>query len=187
MKSRKHLLYSLLTVVCLFSSICSFSQGSLIPLNDTVQLHATPVNNGDTILIQFASGGYVMNNKTFRQYNDTYRKFQNGDPATKTLIATYEKLTSKQDSMVRAREADYNELKKNFDALVSTTSGFVDRTDSRIVSIGTTIDTVTRQLTNVSLLLDDALKKLKHENLVKWKWGVGGFTVGVVVTAVVFL
>lgn len=174
-----------LTIFCiLLSSVC-FSQSRLREMKDSTGLHSYLVVRGDTLLINFDSA-YLLNRKTFKLYQDTYKKVQNGNPAMENLFANYEGLIALQDSMLKSKEAYYQSLKSNFDSLVTYSNHFVDKTALNISAIDQSLSTATSQINNIKTLLDQSLDKLKKENRQRIKLAVGGFTVGVGVTAIVF-
>ena len=175
----------LLTAVLLLVAPTAFSQ-QWIEMNDSTGLHSYSVQNGDTVLIKFDSA-FVLNKRTFNLYRDTYKRVQKGDPATKKLLDDYEALVALQDSMLKAKEAYYQQLKNNFDTLVQASNTFLNKTDVNISFINQSLTNAENQINNIKILLDSSLAKLEQVNKQKWKAAIGGFAVGVGVAAIVFL
>lgn len=182
-KSLFHLLFIIAAI--LFSASC-FSQSQIVEMKDSTGLHSYSVFQGDTVLIRYDSA-YVLNKKTFKLFQDNYKKVQSGNPALKSLLENYENLIALQDSMLKSKEAYYQGLKSNFDSLVSHSNNFVDKTALNINAIDQSLSNATNQLNSIKSLLNDSLDKLRKENRQRIKLAVGGFTVGIGVAALVFL
>ena len=175
----------LVSVATLCSSSC-FSQTQITEIKDSTGLRSYAVVRGDTLLIRYDSA-YVLNKKTFRLYQENYRRVQNGNPSQKKLLEEYENLISLQDSMLKAKEEYYQGLKSNLDSLVTHSNRFVNKTDLNITAINQSLTNATGQLNNIKTLLDASLEKLKLENKQKLKWAFKGFGVGVGIAAITFL
>lgn len=181
-----HLFHLLLVIVALFLSPVCFSQAQFVDMKDSTGLHSYSIVRGDTVSISYDSA-FVLNKKTFKLYQDNYKRVQNGNPSLKALLVNYENLIALQDSMLKSKEAYYQGLKSNFDSLVSHSNNFVDKTASNINAIDQSLSNATNQINNIKTLLNDSLDKLKKENRQRLKLAAGGFTVGIGVAALVFL
>ncbi|MCW3108334.1 MAG: hypothetical protein JWQ09_2840 [Segetibacter sp.] len=182
----KHLFHLLLVIAGIFLSTVCFCQGQVVEMKDSTGLHSYSIVRGDTVYISYDSA-YVLNKKTFKLFQDNYKRVQNGNPSLKGLLENYENVIALQDSMLISKEAYYQGLKSNFDSLVSHSNNFVDKTALNISAIDQSLSTATNQLNNIKTLLDDSLDKLKKENRQRLKLVVGGFTVGIAAAALVFL
>ncbi|MDB5207589.1 MAG: hypothetical protein JWR72_2664 [Flavisolibacter sp.] len=186
MQTSKYLVYLLLVAtVTLLSSVC-FSQSQIMEMKDSIGLRSYGKGRGDTILIQLDSA-FILNKKTFKLYQDTYKRVQAGNPQAKKMVEEYERLVALQDSMLKEKEVYYQGLKSSFDSLATGSNDFLKRTDVNITAINQSLSNATGQLNNIKVLLDDSLDKLKLVNKQKFKWAVGGFTVGIGVASLVFL
>lgn len=186
MKVAKLLHCSLATLTGVFLSLASFAQSTITAVTDSAGLNTYSALRGDTLVIGYDSA-YILNKRTFRLYKDNYIRVQNRDPSTKKLLEEYEKLVALQDNMLKVKEDYYQGLKSNFDSLASTATTFLDRTDTNINFINTSLANVTGQINNIKSLLDSSLTKLKQENRQRIKIAIGGFTVGIGVAALIFL
>jgi len=173
-------------VIAIVAASHCFAQNTITTVNDSTGLHSYSAFKGDTLLIAYDSA-FIMNKFTHKLYRDNYLRVQNKDASTKSLITNYENLIQLQDSMLKAKEVYYQQLKTNFDSLVTTSTTFADRTDANVTAINTSLATVTQQLNHVNALLDDSLEKLKKQNQQKLKVALGGFAVGVGITGLIFL
>jgi hypothetical protein len=182
----KNQLAGLLVVMGLLPSSVCFSQAHTIEMKDSTGLRSYAVMRGDTLVILYDSA-YLLNKKTFRLYQDNYKRVQNGNPSQKKLLEEYENLVALQDSMLKAKEEYYQGLKSNLDSLVTHSNRFVDKTDINITAINQSLSSATGQLNNIKTLLDSSLEKLRLENKQKLKWAIKGFTVGIGVAAITFL
>jgi hypothetical protein len=167
-------------------SFPSFSQRAAIELKDSAGLRTYSVGKGDTVLVGYDSA-YILNRRILKLYQDTYKRVKDGNPAQKKLVEEFEHLVAFQDSMLKEKEEYYQGLKTNFDALVSTSNRFADRTETNIAAINQSLANASNQLVSIKSLLDDSLNKLKQENRKKFKWAMGGFVVGVGVGSIIFL
>jgi len=138
------------------------------------------------VVVEFDSD-YVLNKRTFKLYQDNYKRVQKGDPSVKKLLADYEALIALQDSMLKAKEAYYQQLKTNFDTLVQASNTFLNKTDVNINVINQSLFNATNQLNSIKTLLDSSLEKLKDVSRQKFKAAVSGFAVGVGVATIIFL
>ena len=175
-----------MTVITVFISSFCFAQNPITVVDDSTGLRSYSALKGDTLLIAYDSA-FILNKITYKLYRENYTRVLNKNTSTKNLIEKYESLLNLQDSMMKAKEEYYQQLKNNFDSLSSTSSSFADRTDVNIQAINTSLTTVTGQLNNIKVLLDDSLEKLKKQNQQRIKIAIGGFAVGVVITGLVFL
>jgi hypothetical protein len=162
------------------------SQNGVIAMKDSTALRSYSATRGDTLYIAYDSA-YVLNKRTFKLYQDNYKRVQAGNPSLKKLLDEYENLIALQDTMLKEKERYYQGLKSNFDSLLVSSNRFADRTDVNITTINQSLSTATNQINNIKVLLDDSLKKLNQESRKKFKWALGGFTVGVGVASVAFL
>jgi hypothetical protein len=185
MQITTYLPHLLLTVICFYISPFCYGQSRLLELKDSTGLRSYSIFKGDTLLISYDSA-YVLNKKTFKLFQDNYKRVQSGNIAFKPLLASYENVISLQDSMLKSKEAYYQQLKSNFDSLVTHSNGFVDKTALNITSIDQSLSNASNQLNNIKSLLDDSLDKLKTVNRQRLKLVIGGFTVGLGVAAVIF-
>lgn len=176
----------LLIAACHFLVVTGHSQNTLIEMKDSTGLHSYAVQNGDTVLIKFDSA-FVLNKRTFKLYQDNYKRVQKGDPSVKKLLDEYEALIAMQDSMLKAKEAYYQQLKTNFDTLVQASNTFLNKTDVNINVINQSLFNATNQLNSIKGLLDSSLEKLKDVSRQKFKAAVSGFAVGVGVATIIFL
>ena len=186
MPTIKFLFHHLLIVTGILFSSASFSQRQISEMSDSTGLRSYSVVKGDTVLIGYDSA-YVLNKKTFKLFQDNYKRVQSGNPSLKSLLENYENLIALQDSMLKSKEAYYQGLKSNFDSLVSHSNNFVDKTAVNINAIDQSLSTATNQLNSIKSLLNDSLDKLRKENRQRMKLAVGGFTVGIGVAALVFV
>lgn len=184
MQITKHLLRLLLAVEGLLLSAVCFSQ-SQIEMKDSTGLHSYSTVRGDTVLIGYDSA-YVLNKKTFKLFQENYKRVQNGNPSLKPLLDNYENVIALQDSMLKSKEGYYQQLKANFDSVITHSNTFIDKTSSNISSIDQSLSNATNQLNNIKSLLDDSLDKLKSVNRQRIKLAVGGFVVGIGVAAILF-
>ena len=180
---RLHFPYLTLLAGLLISSVC-FSQGR--EMTDSIGLHSYLATRDDTLLIRYDSA-FLLNKKTFRLYQDTYKKVQTGNLSNQKILVAYDSLVGLQDRMLKAKEADYQGLKKNLDSLVTASNTFVNRTDVNVTAINQSLTKAEGNLTNIKALLDDSLEKLKQENRQRLKIAVKGFVVGLGVGSLVFL
>jgi hypothetical protein len=155
-------------------------------VNDSTALRSYAVVRGDTLLIRYDSA-FILNKKTFKLYQETYKRVQAGNPQVKKLVDEYEALLALQENMFKEKEAYYQGLKTNFDSLAVHSNDFVKRTDVNITTINQSLSNATGQLNSIKVLLDDSLDKLKLQSRQKLKWAVGGFTVGIGVASLIFL
>lgn len=177
-------LQGILLLAGTFLSIRSFSQGR--EMNDSLGLRAYLATRDDTLLIRYDSA-YLLNKKTFRLYQDNYKRVQSGNLSNQKVIVAYDSLVNLQDRMLKAKEADYQFLKRNFDSLVTASNMFVNRTDVNVTAINQSLTKAEGNLNNIKSLLDDSLEKLKAENKQRFKIALKGFVVGVGVASLVFL
>lgn len=155
-------------------------------MNDSLGLRAYLATRDDTLLIRYDSA-FLLNKKTFRLYQDTYKKVQTGNLSNQKILVAYDSLVALQDQMLKAKEADYQFLKKNFDSLVVVSNTFVNRTDVNVNAINQSLTKAEGNLSNIKALLDDSLEKLKAENKQRLKIAVKGFVVGISAATLVFL
>jgi hypothetical protein len=179
-------LHLLLVIACILFSAECFSQSQLVEMKDSTGLHSFSVVRGDTVYISYDSG-YVLNKRTFKLFQDNYKRVQSGNPSLKALIQNYESVIALQDTMLKNKEAYYQGLKANFDSLVTHSNTFVDKTSSNINAIDQSLSNATNQLNTIKSLLDDSLERLRKENRQRLKLVAGGFTIGIGVAALVFL
>ncbi len=169
-----------------FISTKSFCQ-TITAYDDSTSLTAyTILRNDDPLVIKYDTA-YILNKKTYKLYNDNFLKIRNSNLATKNLMIAYENLNALQDSMLRTKEAYYQGLKANFDSVTNSTNNFVNKTEVNIRSIDNSITNATGQLNNIKESIDKSLELLKKQNKQKIKLIAGGFTVGVVVTGLIFI
>jgi len=184
MKSPNRLRYALfLFFLISLSSVC-FSQGR--EMKDSTGLRAYLATRDDTLLIRYDSA-YLLNKTTFTVYQEAYKRVRNGNLSNQKVLLAYDSLVSLQDRMLKAKESDYQFLKKNFDSLVTASNTFVNRTDVNVMAINQSLTKAEGNLTNIKALLDDSLQKLKAENKQRLKIAVKGFVVGIGVASLVFL
>ena len=155
-------------------------------MNDSLGLRAYLATRDDTLLIRYDSA-YLLNKKTFKLYQDNYKRVQSGNLSNQKVIVAYDSLVNLQDRMLKAKEADYQFLKKNFDSLATASNTFVNRTDVNVTAINQSLTRAEGNLNNIKALLDDSLEKIKAENKQRLKIAVKGFVVGVGVASLVFL
>ena len=155
-------------------------------MTDSIGLRAYLATRDDTLFIRYDSA-YLLNKKTFHLYQDNYKRVQSGNLSNQKVLLAYDSLVSLQDRMLKAKEADYQFLKKNFDSLVTASNTFVNRTDVNVTAINQSLTRAEGNLNNIKALLDDSLEKLKAENKQRLKIAVKGFVVGVGVASLVFL
>lgn len=180
-------LFKIVLLSCsLFLCTVCFSQSKIIEINDSTGLHSYAVLRGDTLSVIYDTA-YILNGKTFKLLQDNYKRVQNGNPELKGLFANYDALIDLQDSMLKSKEMYYQQLKGSFDSLVGNTTTFVKRTDMNINTINQSLSNATTELNSVKSLLNDSLNKLKQENKQKFKLAVGAFTVGIGISALIFL
>ncbi|BAV07705.1 hypothetical protein SAMN05421788_10354 [Filimonas lacunae] len=155
-------------------------------IKDSISLQARLFTRGDTVVVGMDSA-YIANKKTYKLLLDTYKRMQNQQPAYIQAFKEYENLTALQDSMLKAKEGYYKQLKAAFDSLNIHTNSFINRTDVNVNKIDQSLDKATENLNNIKLAIDSSLVKLKDQNKHKVKLAVGGFVIGVGVTALIFL
>jgi hypothetical protein len=145
------------------------------------------VNKGDTVIITCNSGAYILNQNVL----DNYRKALQNNRNYSEAIQTYAALNNTQDSMIEDQARRFNELKSKFDSLGNNTGQFLTITQSSLGQLSDTLSAVAVSLNQTKQLLFETQKLLETEKENKWKdrlrWGVGGFTVGLVATTVVYL
>ncbi|HEX8278797.1 MAG TPA: hypothetical protein VF540_08880 [Segetibacter sp.] len=185
MEITKHSLHLTLTLMAIFVASVCLSQSRWVNIKDSTGLRSYTTIRGDTILIGYDSA-YVLNKKTFKLFQENYKRVQNGNPTLKLLFANYENVIALQDSMLKTKEGYYQQLKANFDSVITHSNTFIDKTSLNINSIDNSLSNATNQLNNIKLLLDDSLDKLKSVNRQRIKLAVGGFVVGIGVAAVIF-
>ena len=112
-------------------------------------------------------------------YKNSYESLKSKNNPYQKIIDEYVKLNEKQEQRLDQKEKYYQALKSNFDSLFARNKSFLDVTDMRTQSINTKLDSATIHITNIKTLLDDTQRKLKKEGNNKWKFSVGGFTVGI--------
>jgi hypothetical protein len=173
------------TLLLLLFATFSFAQ-NVTTLTDSVGLHAYIIKKGDVAAISFDTA-YVLNKRIYQLYKTNYNKVLKGNNSTNTIITAYDELVALQDSMLKTKEFYYQQLKGSFDSLAGNTNLFMDKTDSHLTGISSSLNSASANIENIKLRLDDSLDKLKSQNKLKIKLAVGGFTIGVVVTAIIFL
>ena len=178
--------YLCISIITIFISVSCLAQGTIKAQADSMGLHAYSAFRGDTLLIQMDTA-YLLNKPTFRLYKSNYDKTFSKDVLTKHLIKHYDSLVNFQDSMLKAKEQYYQDLKQSFDSLATTSATFATKTEANAKDINASLIKVNENLNNVNRLLDDSLEKLKKQNQQKLKVALGGFSIGVVVTGLVFL
>lgn len=185
---QRHQLFSrwIGTVLFFFAALPCFAQGQTIELKDSTGFRYEVLFTGDTVFIRFDSA-FVMNKATLKLYQGAYEKVKRGDPNVRKLLENYESLVSVQDSMLKAKEEYYQQLKLSFDQLATGSRNFLDKTDVNISAINQSLATATNQLNSIRGLLDSSLEKLKQENRFRFKAAIKGFAVGVGVASLIFL
>ena len=176
----------LLTALLSILSFEVFSQGTTKKMTDSTGLHSYIVMRGDTVVIQNDSS-YILNKMVFNLFHENYRRSQQGSPELKKLFENYDAVITLQDSMLQSKEKYYQILRTSFDSLLLTSNQFIKRTDANVDSINQSLDSTTHHLNNINAKLDTSLKELKSVDNKKFKWALGGFTVGIVAAAIVFL
>ena len=171
------LLRSCFLLGALFGFVHSQAQ-DVREIKDSTGLKTYSVGRGETVLIGYDSA-YILNKRTFKLYQDNYKRIQAGNSNIKSLMDQYEHLIAFQDSMMKEKEAYYQGLKTNFDSLASTSNRFADRTDANITAINQSLSNASSQLVTIKGLLDDSLNKLKQEQKKRFTWALGGFAVGI--------
>jgi len=175
---------SILAIIFFFCKPCMAQD--VITVTDSVGLHAYIVKKNEIATISFDTA-YLMNKKLFQLYKKNYNRVLNGDLSSSKIITAYDELVALQDSMLKTKEFYYQQLKGSFDSLAGNTNTFMDKTDSHLVGINTSLNAATTNLENIKVKLDDSLDKLKSQNNQKIKLALGGFTIGIVLASVIFL
>jgi len=180
--------YSLILLsAALFISVDAVSQ-KRFEMRDSTGLHAYTLVRGDEGVILYDSA-FLLNKKMYYLLRDTYNRVRNGNTnaAINKLFDQYDSIINFQDSMIKRRDEYYRELKTSFDDLASQTNKFVDRTEAHVSSIDTSITIATNQVNSIKTILTSSIDKLKIQQKQKFKLILGGFTVGVGVTSLLFL
>ena len=166
------------------------AQNKLVDINDGTTPQALKRFYADTLLIH-CDTIYVLNKVTFKLYNDEYIKAKNKDEKTNRLITNYENMIQVQIDMLNTKERFYQELKSKFDSLAGNATIFIDKSSTNISQISTSLGRASDNLVETQKLLSDSQKLLEEERRNSWKRtfkiGVGGFSFGVAVTALIFL
>lgn len=144
----------------------------------------------DTLLI-FCDTVYVLNKPTFKVYESAYDKVRTGNTNVNNLVASYDNLIKKQEEIINQKEEYYQDLKSKFDSLVGKSNVFISTSTTNISQISNSLGRATENLVETQKLLTDSQKLLEEERKTSWKRtlkiGVGGFSFGVVITAIIFL
>ncbi|MGV3598005.1 MAG: hypothetical protein ACO1PI_09060 [Bacteroidota bacterium] len=145
------------------------------------------VNFGDTVIIGCNGGAYLLNQNVL----DNYRKSLQNNRSCAEIMKTYSALSNTQDSLIGEQNNRFNELKNKFDSLGNNTGQFLTITQGSLNQLSDTLGAVAVNLIETKQLLSDTKLLLEEQKNNQWKdrlkWGLGGFTVGVVATTVVFL
>lgn len=140
----------------------------------------------DTLLI-FCDTIYVLNRPTFKVYEAAYDKKR----TQSDLVSSYDNLIRKQEEIINQKEEYYQDLKSKFDSLVGKSNVFISTSTTNISQISSSLSRATENLVETQKLLTDSQKLLEEERKNSWKRtlkiGVGGFSFGVAVTALIFL
>jgi purine-nucleoside phosphorylase len=168
----------------------AFAQNKLKEINSWTSFQAIPGFSGDTLLIR-SDTIFIINKTSFKNYAATFDKLKDKNLLAKELVANYENLIQVQENMLNTKEAYYQELKAKFDSLAGNATIFIDKSSTSISQISTSLGKASDNLVETQKLLMDSQKLLEEERKNNWKRtlkiGIGGFSVGVVVTALIFL
>lgn len=144
------------------------------------------INQGDTLVIG-CSVAYVLNQNVL----DAYRKILRNNSNCTEIVKTYAALSTEQDSVIAKQNERFYELKNKFDSLGNNTGRFLTIAQGSLNQLSDTLGAVAKNINDTKELLTQTQRLLENEKKNQWKdrlkWGMGGFTVGVVVTSVVFL
>jgi hypothetical protein len=169
--------------------VCSYCMGQGVLKTFTVCNSADTIKKvvqGDTVIIA-CNSAYILNQNVL----DNYRKALQNNRNYSEAIQTYAALNNTQDSMIEDQARRFNELKDKFDSLGNNTGQFLTITQGSLNQLNDTLAAVAVNINATKQLLFDTQKLLEAEKENKWKdrlrWGIGGFTVGLVATTVVYL
>ncbi len=86
---------------------------------------------------------------------------------------------------------DFGALKFEYDSLSRNTENVISYTQKELHEVNAILDSTSRNLTEIKLLLVDAQDKIRNEKYQrlksKFSWGVGGLAVGFGLSALFFL
>lgn len=169
----------------LISFVCS-AQNQSIEMKDSTSLQPYIILRGETILVGYDTAR-ILNKKIFKLFQDNYTRVKNNNSSVEKLEEAYDRLILAQEDLLNEREQSYQQIKLHFDTLMNISKNFVDRTSTNVSEIDLSLASATDKLNKVNLLIDSSLDKLKIQNNKKIKFGIGGFTLGVVVSTLIIL
>lgn len=165
----------------------SYAQGTLKNFDvcnssDTIK----KVTRGDTVIIN-CNAAYLLNQNVLNNYR---RSLQNNRNCTE-IVKTYAALSNTQDSVITQQDRRFNELKAKFDSLGNNTGQFLTLTQGSLTELSDTLSNVSRTIVETQGILKQTQMLLEEERKNQWKdrlkWGIGGFSVGLVATTFVYL
>jgi hypothetical protein len=169
----------------LLSNIC-LCQDKRKSITDSTGFHAYTALKNDLLLIVYDTA-YILNKRTYKLYKENYIRVLKKDPKIDKLLELYQETIEFQEKLLLDKEKYYQDLMANFDSLASTSNDFAYKTNSNINAINISLANATNQITDIQKSLDGALDKFKGQNKQKMKFGLGGFSIGIVVTTLIFL
>jgi hypothetical protein len=137
----------------------------------------------DTIFTQCDST-YLMNKFAFKIYRKFYENRRNPQEVATQISLLYEDRLKLKDDNIRQLQQDYNNIKILLDSVSIKTQNTIASGQNQIGFISSELDTATNAIksaTEATKELKGEIGKLTRKSVL---WGVGGFGVGALVSAI---
>lgn len=164
------------------SGFTATAQQAAKTYNDSTGLRVYTLKRNDHAVILYDTA-YLLNKRTFALYRQSYENpldYNSG----KEIVLSFMSIIHQKDSLLDIRQNYYQQLKAEFDSLVSSNLKFLDQTDNRLKDASGRLEKVTASLESTKKLLDETQEQLKKEarrrNANALKFGLGGVALGLV-------
>lgn len=134
---------------------------------------------------------YLFNKATYGLYKRLYLTSGTQDQKIKALLSSYDYMKTLYENRIAEQDLEYNQLHVRFDSLVSNSQNFIQSASENLTDVKKSITIANENIIVAQRNLELTEKNLKADMITSKKrmlqWGIGGFTLGVVTTAVLIL
>lgn len=167
----------------------SFGQTSIMTC-DTNNYSVFRKYKGDMIKVT-CDTVYLLNKFTFNLMYNSYNDFRNQNLLLNQYTILNDSISGLYESQLDTQRVYFDTLNAYFNKLANSADTLVNKSKANLGSITENLNTIESQIKdakdNIANAQKDIIAAKKQMRRQKWKWGAGGFGIGAVVTAILFL
>jgi hypothetical protein len=179
----------LLLIIWAVSTSIAQAQSDTRDFCDTGSYHIRLYLRNDSLVVR-CDTVYLLNPATFMLYSKTYNSFRTGNADQKKLVSTFSELQKLYENRIAQQDTEYVQLKAQFDSLVNNSQTYIQKSSTDLNQLNISLKQINENVKGAKQDVTESKELIRQEirksTGSKLRWGLGGFGIGITVTAILF-